>query len=358
MIAHKHHYVPEWLQKRFLCNEDKYFYRDLKPNRVAKSDGTEYVSPSIRHQIPKQCFRSDDLYSVNFPNLQSDIVESKFFGPIDNHAPLAFEFFVTNKLAPSDKFYKQFLNYLSVQKIRTPKGLAWLHSFVSYISKSPPTQEVLMNYLCAIGEMHITTWCESVWEIVEAPYPEVGFLLTDHPVTAYNLQAPPEKHPFEPVIESLGTRTLFPLDARHCLIISNQEFVKNPIASTSLQSRTNPRSFSPAFFSPTHIIRGRILAPEQVWSINFILKKQALRYIAAPRESWLDPETQTPNQNWAQLDHILQPQKPILIQEIWAEYSDGKRVAIDGLGRPITAPEKLKEMEEIKRQTKKPKTMN
>lgn len=357
--SHTHHYVPQWLQRRFLRGECRYFYRDLKPERVTKPDGTYYTRRNTLHWGPEKCFAAEDLYSVNLPGRQSDIVEREFFGAIDDQAAKAIDFFVTGDFAPNNDYYTWFLRYLSVQKMRTPKGLAWLRSFGSYAFGPLLTPEALMGTLREIGELHITTWSESVWEVVEAPSPAVGFLLTDHPVTAYNLNAYPgsrfTSYPLEPVIELLGTRTLFPLDAKHCLILSNQEFVEDPRPNASLRPRTNPRSFSFTFFSPIHIARGRILIQEQVWSINFILKKRALRYIAAPVKAWLDPEQQMPSQDWAKFDPFLRPERPTLIQEIWAEYSDGTKVAIDRLGRPITDPKRLADMAEFERQTRKSK---
>jgi hypothetical protein len=210
-----------------------------------------------------------------------------------------------------------------------------------------------MTTLRQIGEMHVTTWAESVWEVVEAPAPDVGFIITDHPVTVYNLKANPGsrfvRYPVEPPIELLGSRTIFPLDARHCLILSNQEFVENPSASTCFKSRSNPRSFDFTFFSPLHVVRGRSLSPDQVQSINFMLKKQALRYIAAQEEEWLDPENQLQASDWASLDSLLQPKKVTLIKSIRASFSDGRQVAVDRLGRPITDPKVIAEMDELDR---------
>jgi hypothetical protein len=193
--------------------------------------------------------------------------------------------------------------------------------------------------------------------VVEAPTPEIGFLLTDHPVTAYNLKTYPgsrfTRYPLDPVIELLGTRTLFPLDTAHCLILSNQEFVEKPTLRSCLKTRTNARAFGFTFFSPMHVIRGRRLTVEQTWSINFILKKRSGRYIAALQREWLDPENRIPSQDWARLDPFLRPEKVTLIKEIWAEFSDGRRVAIDRLGRPITDPKQIADMEEFERQIRK-----
>jgi hypothetical protein len=354
MIAHTHHYVPQWLQRRFLVNQDRYFYRDLTPERFTKPNGTEYTRRATNRWGPKKCFAAEDLYAVNFPGYQSDIVEKEFFGVIDDQAAKSIDFFVSDVLAPHNDYYGWFLRYLSIQKMRTPKGLDWLRSFGSYAFGPIRTPEDLMTRLRQIGEMHITTWAESVWEVVEASAPDVGFILTDSPVTVYNLKAYPGSrfvsYPLEPPIELLGSRTIFPLDSRHSLILSNQEFVENPSPTSCLRPRSNPRSFASTFFSPLHIVRGRSLTADEVRSINFILKKRALRYIAAQREEWLDPECELQIPGWASLDALLQPQKVTFIKSIRASFSDGQQVTVDRLGRPITDPEALAEMEEIDRQ--------
>ncbi len=285
------------------------------------------------------------------------MVERQFFGLLDDRAAKSIDFLVTGSFAPTNDYYKWFLRYLSVQKMRTPKGLDWLRSFGTYAIGPMVTPEALMSTLAAIGEMHITTWAESVWEIVKAPLPEVGFILTDHPVTAFNLKAYPGsklvRYPLDPVIELRGTRTLFAMDAEHCLILSNQEFVEAPRVHSALKSRSNARSFGFTFFSPIHIERGRTLSVEEANSINFILKKRAKRYIAAPTGAWLEPERHLRSQGWARLDTTLQPKHPTLIKEIWADYSDGSRVALDRLGRPITDPEAIAKMKAFEEQVLK-----
>lgn len=354
MTAHTHHYVPQWLQRRFTGNQARYFYRDLSPERFSRPDGTHYTRRATHRWGPNKCFASEDLYTVNFPDCPSDIVEKEFFGVIDDQAAKSIDFFVTGEFAPNSDYYIWFLRYLSIQKMRTPKGLDWLRSFGNYAFGPIQTPEELMTMLHKIGEMHVTTWAESVLEVVEAPAPDVGFILTDQPVTVYNLLAYPDsrfaRYPVEPPIELLGSRTIFPLDARHCLMLSNQEFVENPSPSACFKPRSNPRAFDFTFFSPLHVARGRSLTPDQVRSINFILKKQARRYIAAQEEEWLDPENQLQLLDWASLDSLLQPKKVTLIKSIGASFSDGRQVKMDRLGRPITDPQILAEMEEFDRQ--------
>ena len=355
--AHRHHYVPQWLQRRFLGAGNRYYYRDLSPDRISKPGGGHYTRRSTLFWGTENCFAATDLYAARFPGQQSDVVERDFFGLIDDQAAKAIDFFVTGDFAPHNEYYKWFLRYLSVQKMRTPKGLDWLRSFGEYAFGPMSTAAIVLSTLREIGEMHVTTWAESVWEVVQAPAQGVGFILTDHPVTAYNLKAFPgsrfTKYPLDPVIELIGTRTLFPLDARHCLILSNREFVDNPRPGICFKSRTNPRSFGFTYFSPLHIARGRRITEEHVWAINVVLKSRAVRYVAAPQREWLDPERHLRTPGWARLDQFLRPQNVTLINEIWAEYSDGTKVALDRFGRPITDPKRIAEMEEFDRQVRK-----
>lgn len=47
----------------------------------------------------------------------------------------------------------------------------------------------------------------------------------------------------------------------------------------------------------------------EVNQVNFIIKKRAYRYIAAPVEEWLYPETKLPSEHWRKLDerYLLMP---------------------------------------------------
>jgi hypothetical protein len=111
--------------------------------------------------------------------------------------------------------------------------------------------------------------------------------------------------------------------------------VENPSPTSCLRPRSNPRSFAFTFFSPLHIVRGRSLTADEVRAINFILKKRAVRYIAAQEEEWLDPEfeLQIPG-----LDALLQPRKVTLIKSIRASFSDGRQVTLDRLGNTYNRP--------------------
>jgi uncharacterized protein DUF4238 len=358
MTARIHHYVPQWLQRRFLETETRLYYLDLSPERVRRPDGRFYTRRQLLHWGPQRCFSAVDLYSAQFPGQPMDVVERQFFGLIDDRAAKAAPCIVADEYAPKMEYYTHFLQYLSAQKMRTHKGLDWLRSFAGYAFSAPfDTPEALMSVLQHISEMHITTWTECHWEVLSAETADIGFLLSDHPVTAYNSRAFPGsrfcRYPLDPVIEMLGTRTIFALDSRHCLVLSNQEYLEEPSPQQAFRMRTNPRAFGTSLFSPLYINRGRCLSTEEVLQINFILKSRTKRYIAAPEGSWLYPEKALRRVHWPRFDNTLQPRNFTLRRGIWLTYSDGTEVAVDGLGRPITDSHEWEEMNRFKEHLRK-----
>ena len=104
----------------------------------------------------------------------------------------------------------------------------------------------------------------------------------------------------EPDIRLNATHTLFPLSIDKILIFTNLSWVRNPY-----QKPTNPRPntelFRPSFFNFTGIQTLRHLTDIEVHEINFVIKKRALRFIAAACEEWLYPEKYIPTQHWSKL---------------------------------------------------------
>lgn len=353
--ATSHHYVPQWLQRRFLEGTQRLWYLDLTPDFIGLPDSRVCVRDDLKHWGPKRCFCVDDLYCTHFAGTPADAIEKEFFGPIDGQASDSIQYFATGEYAPSNSFYGRFLKYLSAQKLRTPKGLDWLRKFAGEALRLPMgTAEDLMSLLRSISEMHITTWSEAFWEVVSADGSEVGFLLSDHPVTVYNCRVAPTggyaRYPLDPPIEMVGTRTIFPLDSRTCLILSNMEFIESPSQEwkRAFAKRTNGRAFGVSWFSPEFITRGRVLTTESVIQLNYILKKRARRYVAAPHERWLYPEHDLRERYWPKFDETLRPTRRTVREEVWMEFSDGTQVAFDAFGRPITDAEKWREMERFR----------
>ena len=82
--------------------------------------------------------------------------------------------------------FQTIVEYLSVQKLRTPKGLAILQSATGKRS----TNEVLLM-MQQFRNVHCAIWAEAVWSIWYATDCNVKFLISDHPVTVYNTRCFP-----------------------------------------------------------------------------------------------------------------------------------------------------------------------
>src|SRR5687768_5092794 len=127
------HYVPEWYQKRFIpttTRERKFFYLDLRPERVTR-EGRTYTRSSIMRWGPRSCFAETDLYTTRLGSWINTDIEKLFFGRVDTLGRAAVEYWTTFK-HPSAKHdaFQTFVPYLSLQKLRTPKGLLQLGDMV------------------------------------------------------------------------------------------------------------------------------------------------------------------------------------------------------------------------------------
>ena len=106
-----------------------------------------------------------------------------------------------------------------------------------------------------LRNMHCTMWVECVREIVSAEQSDVKFIVTDHPVTAYNAACPHGssmcQYPDDPPITLNGTQTVFPLDADHCLILTNLEYAEDPGGSTFWPHGRTPGTPAARWPAPT-----------------------------------------------------------------------------------------------------------
>ena len=128
--AYRHnHYVPVWYQRRFMLpGQGVYHYLDLKP-AVVESHGRRHVRRALRLLGPVSCFAQADLYTTKWGNIENTEIEQFFFGKIDSGGRQAVEFFGRFQHPDSDfdgDAYRNLMTYMSVQKLRTPKGLGWL----------------------------------------------------------------------------------------------------------------------------------------------------------------------------------------------------------------------------------------
>jgi hypothetical protein len=102
---------------------------------------------------------------------------------------------------------------------------------------------------------------------------------------------------------------------------------------------------------------GRELEEDEVLRINYILKRRAVRYIAAAEEHWLYPEKYVSTRIWSNLDDdwflLPNPYKVPFHSEILVGYRDGSAWGMDEYGRPPRRPKQNMNLREKERITKR-----
>jgi hypothetical protein len=336
----RNHYVPEWYQKNFFSSEytsGMFFYLNLYPDSFIDTLGRPHTHTQLRHFGPPSCFMEDDLYTTKFGNWESKDIEKKFFGEIDSTGKKAIGYFQNfNHPSANHEAFEAMIRYLSVQKLRTPKGLQQLSR-----SLNNKDRNLALIAMQKLQQVYCAIWTEAVWTIADASQSTVKFILSDHPVTVYNMgskfsTAKRREDEAEPEIWQSGTHTLFPLNLDKLLILTNQSWVRNPYGDP-LKLRPNPNPLRDAIFNFTEIQTGRILSEIEVMKINYIIKKRAHRYIAAVEKEWLFPEKNVTIQNWRNLgkEHLLMPDPRVVrfTTSIAIQYSNGSSAFFDGYGR-------------------------
>jgi len=329
------HYVPEWYQRRFLpSGQGKYHYLDLKPDTVERN-GHRFTRHALQHWGPASCFAQDDLYTVKAGSFLNTEIEQFFFGKIDRNGKAAVEYFdaFTHPSADDRAFY-DLMTYMSVQKLRTPKGLGWLaqaarsrHGNLAFMHL-----QALQNMFCAI-------WAECVWQIADATRSPVKFIISDHPVTIYNRGCfPGSVHCVgfnDPDIRQVASHTYFPLSPEKILILTNLAWVRNPYQS-ELKFRPNPNFFRNAMFKYTDIQLHRSLSEQEVLEINYTTKRRAFRYIAGAQREWLYPEGRLKSTHWCKFGggYLLMPEPRDINMggQIYIGYEDGRHDAFGEYG--------------------------
>lgn len=347
------HYVPVWFQDRFIPNtwpERKFYYLDLRPDKVVSNRHT-FTRNAVKRWGPRSCFFQKDLYTSRFGDLISTEIEKMFFGSIDESSIPAVEYFAnfSHPSAHGENFQK-FLLYLSLQKLRTPRGLRYLSSLTEIDSSNG-----LLFALQELQALFCAIWTESIWSIVDASDDDLGFLLSDHPVTVYNQGAFPGskwcRNGLDPHIWLNGTHTLFPLGPKKMLIMTNLSWVRHPYGNP-LKSRPNPNPLRPAIFNFTQIQTGRQLSRNETLSINYIIKNRAFRYVAAVQREWLYPEKSLTKPQWNALgeNYLLMPdpRSVTFSSEILMGFKDGSSDAFDEYGRKPWDPSYLDETRKAK----------
>jgi hypothetical protein len=306
----------------------------MTPDRKVLPDGRVITQNSTWDDTPtSMAFRQKDLYSTFFGTSVNDEIERHLFGDIDNRGSKAVRAFAGTDVREWHEHFQTFFEYLDIQKIRTPKGLAWLKAQYPKLS-----QNDLMYEMQGIRMMHCTIWVGGVREIVSAEDSDVKFIISDHPVTIYNHAVPPTHkscaYPLDPSIALRASQTIFPLNRDLCLILSNLEYAEDP-STSPLEKRTFARNYRQSMTRIDAFIRTRKLTAQEVTQVNFVLKSRARRFIGGGRKEWLWPEM-TVSQPWGDLRKTFLPPKGGLFHfggEMFVKYESGDVYYQDQFGR-------------------------
>lgn len=334
-LSRRNHYVPAWYQRGFVLGPRiTLHYLDLDPLVIVSRGRSRKVGKELAPRTPRRCFWKKDLYSTRFGRNWNDEVERRLFGAIDTTGAAAARAFVNNDQRGIHENFQEFFEYLNAQKLRTPKGLDWIRSSYPELS-----QVELMEEMQHLRQMHCTMWIEGVREIVSAENSDVKFIVTDHPVTVYNPACAPTasacRYPNDPPTSLIGTQTVFALDANHCLILTNLEYAENPNGVDPVSRRQNARYAARTLARTDAWIRSRTLTPDDVTTINHLLKVRSRKYLAGYEEAWLFPE-KAGSIAWEDIAKVLLPPTDELWQfggETYIGYEDGSTEYLDAFGR-------------------------
>jgi len=328
---HHNHYVPQWYQRRFMLpSQHRCWYLDLKPEEVVR-DGHKYTRRDLLQRGSGIMFAQNDLYTTRWGEEENIEIEKFFFGRVDTEGKSAVEFFSDFRFDSPDQepAFHGLMNYMSVQKLRTPKALGWLSGLPGGNDGNSRLMmlQTFQNIFCAL-------WTDCVWQIADATRSATKFIISDHPVTVYNRACFPGSKWCtgynDPDIRMVATHTYFPLSIDKILILTNLSWVRNPY-----QNERNPHPnldfFHSTIFKFTDIQTYRSLTEQEVREINYITKKRAFRYIAGAEKEWLHPEDHIPFTRWNKFgDGLLLMPEPREIHmggEVYIGYKGGRSEA-------------------------------
>lgn len=331
-ITRDNHYVAQWYQKGFMSDGENKLWH-LTTKMILLPNGELKKIENKKKFTSAQKFYAKDLYSIFFGENVNDEIERKLFGPIDNNGFKAINAFLTDDQTEWHNNFLNFFTYMDAQRIRTPKGLDWL------MSKYPTLNQIqLMSEMQKIRLINCSLWSECIRELVSAEESEVKFVISDHPITIYNKACPPDsdycEYPNDPDIAFKGSQTLFPLDKNRCLILTHNEYAKDPINTDPLELRANIKRSRESFVSTVEFINTRKLTLEEVTKINYIFKKCSKESIAAGCEDWLFPENEI-KVEWGELQDVLLPPKDKIhtYDDMFVKFDDGSIHYQDQYGR-------------------------
>lgn len=343
-VTRKNHYVPQWHQERFFVpGKTTHCLLDLNPPTFKRRDGTVASGRCLFDSPTSRALVEHDLYSTFFGVEVNDEIERIFFGDIDRRGAEAVRAFCDDDQGAWHEHFQDLFEFLDIQKLRTPKGLAWLrqqYPEIGRLGEMLPgvAQNQLMFEMQGIRMLNVTTWTTGVREIVSAERAGVKFILSDHPVTVYNHAVPPSdarnQHPGDPSPALKGSQTLFPLGPDHLLILTNLEYAKDPAVRPDVK-RTFARNYQPTMVSTIEFIKTRYLTDVQVAEVNFVIKARATRYVAGSRREDLYPE-KVVSKSWADLRATFLPPAGELYRfggEMFASFENGHVRYQDEFGR-------------------------
>lgn len=336
------HYTPTWYQKRFVSDptsEHELYYLSLKPPQFTDSKGEIHTGNAVRKLGFKHCFAEKDLYTTNFNGVESRMLERLFFGEIDTRGRAAVKWCADFSYPwdGSDRI-NDLLLYMSTQKLRTPKGLAWLRDQASKLGKSDKNS--ILTLMTSLRRLYGSIWMECVWLIADASKSDTKFIVSDHPVTIYNRRCGPRsqwcRDHNDPDIRLHASHTFFPLSLDKIFILTNLSWVRNPYQN-ELGMRPNPNFFRGAIMKITDIQTLRFLSEEEVRQINFVIKSRAYKYIAAVKKDWLYPEKYVSKSDWHNYGYgyllMPDPRSAVYGGQIIIGHRDGTSSAFDEYGR-------------------------
>lgn len=299
------HYVPEWYQHRFMLpRQNRYWYLDLKPDQVV-NNGYKYTRRDLHQWGPARCFVQHDLYTTRWGEEENVDIEKFFFGRVDTEGKSAVETYADFQFDTPGlhESFERLVSYMSVQKLRTPKGLGWLSGLRGGRDRNSRLMllQSLQNMFCAM-------WTDCVWQIADTTQSPTKLIISDHPVTVYNRGCFPASKWCtgfsDPDIRLVATHTYFPLSLDKVLILTNLSWVRNPYQKET-NLHPNLALFHTSVFKLTDIQIYRSLSEQEVREINYITKRRALRYVAAAEREWLYPENFLPSTHWSKFGRGL-----------------------------------------------------
>ncbi|WP_122531513.1 DUF4238 domain-containing protein [Pseudomonas viridiflava] len=343
--SHRHHYVPQWYQKRFLTPGAKAFkILDLKPEVYRDNLGrVRGVARDILDKGPDAWFYESELYTIRAFGEVNDDIETMLFGTIDSIGKQAVEALISEDWDKIHRTYSSFFEYMDAQRLRTPKGLA----FLSHVADVKNQYELMMQ-MQRLRRMHCTMWGEGVVEIFSADEAEVKFIFSDHPVTFFNRFVFPQdkKVPagMDPLQQWMGTQTIYPLSRDRLLVITHLEWARKQGEHRAVKKRTNARLFDNSIVRYDNVKRGRQLTSSQVRQVNLIIKLRAHRYIAGSNVEDLYPEKHLKTTLWSKLGLFLMPQSLQVAMEggyTFIKMNNGQYCFQDEFGRRPTSKEEF-----------------